>query len=82
MRANGAQRADGSTAGLSSIFLAINRNKRSLAIDLKAEEGRAALRRLVSTCDALVHNMRVEAIERLGFGYADVKQIKPDIVIV
>lgn len=80
MRANGAQRADGSTAGLSSIFLAINRNKRSLAIDLKAEEGRAALRRLVSTCDALVHNMRVEAIERLGFGYADVKQIKPDIV--
>ena len=80
MRANGAQRADGSTAGLSSIFLAINRNKRSLAIDLKAEEGRAALRRLVSTCDALVHNMRVEAIERLGFGYAEVKQIKPDIV--
>ncbi len=80
MRANGAQRADGSTAGLSSIFLAINRNKRSLAIDLKSEEGRAALRRLVSTCDALVHNMRVEAIERLGFGYDEVRAIKPDIV--
>ena len=66
MRANGAQKADGSTAGLSSIFLAINRNKRSLAIDLKKEEGRAAVRKLVAGADVFVHNMRVEAVERLG----------------
>ena len=80
MRANGAQRGDGSTAGLSSIFLAINRNKRSLAIDLKSPEGSDAVRRLAKTADALVHNMRVEAIERLGFGYDDVRKIRPDIV--
>ena len=80
MRANGAQRADGSTAGLSSIFLSINRNKRSLAIDLKSEEGRSAVRKLAARADVLVHNMRVEAIERLGFGYEAVRAIKPDIV--
>lgn len=80
MRANGAQKADGSTAGLSSIFLAINRNKRSLAIDLKKEEGRAAVRALVRGADVFVHNMRVEAVERLGFGYAALRAEKPDLV--
>ncbi|MBI3374490.1 MAG: CoA transferase [Betaproteobacteria bacterium] len=66
--------------GMSSIFLAINRNKRSIAIDLKAAEGREILTRLVAEADALVHNMRVAAIERLGFGYRSVSGIKPDIV--
>jgi crotonobetainyl-CoA:carnitine CoA-transferase CaiB-like acyl-CoA transferase len=80
MRANGAQKSDGSTAGLSSIFLAINRNKRSLAVDLKSEEGRETVRRLVAGADVFVHNMRVDAIERLGFGYETVAKIKPDIV--
>ena len=80
MRANGAQKADGSTAGLSSIFLAINRNKRSLAIDLKKEEGRAAVRKLVGKADVFVHNMRVEAVERLGFGYDELRSLKPDLV--
>ncbi len=80
MRANGAQKADGSTAGLSSIFLAINRNKRSLAIDLKTEEGRAAVRALVRGADVFVHNMRVEAVERLGFGYDALRGEKPDLV--
>ncbi len=80
MRANGAQKADGSTAGLSSIFLAINRNKRSLAIDLKKQEGRDAVRRLVRTADVFVHNMRVDAVERLGFGYEALRAEKPDIV--
>ena len=80
MRANGAQKADGSTAGLSSIFLAINRNKRSLAIDLKKDEGRVAVRKLVRGADVFVHNMRVEAVERLGFGYAALRAEKPDLV--
>ena len=80
MRANGAQKADGSTAGLSSIFLAINRNKRSLAIDLKKDEGRDAVRKLVRGADVFVHNMRVEAVERLGFGYEALRAEKPDIV--
>jgi formyl-CoA transferase len=66
--------------GMSSIFLTINRNKRSVCLDLKTEDGKAALRRLVATCDVLVHNMRVQAIERLGFGYEAVSKINPKIV--
>lgn len=66
--------------GMSSIFLAINRNKRSIAIDLKSAEGREILKRLVPGVDVLVHNMRVAAIERLGFGYRAVAELKPEIV--
>lgn len=76
IRSNGVSRHP----GMSSIYLAINRSKRSLAIDLKNPDGVAAVRRLVATADAVVHNMRMEAVERLGFGYEDCAAIKPDIV--
>ncbi len=76
MRANGVSLHP----GMSSVFLAINRNKRSIVLDLKSAEGKDALRRLVPTADVLVHNMRVAAIERLGFGYAAVAALRPDIV--
>src|SRR6185312_7949901 len=66
--------------GMASVFLTLNRNKRSLCIDLRQPDGVVALRRLVPGCDVLVHNMRVEAIERLGFGYKNVAALKPDIV--
>jgi crotonobetainyl-CoA:carnitine CoA-transferase CaiB-like acyl-CoA transferase len=66
--------------GMSSIYLALNRNKRSLAVDLKTPEGREIVSRLVPTVDALVHNMRVAAMERLGFGYEAVAKINPKIV--
>ena len=66
--------------GMSSISLAINRNKRSLAVDLKSPEGAEVLRRLVPGADVLVHNMRVAAIERLGFGYQAVAKLNSDIV--
>ena len=46
-----------------------NRNKRSLAIDLKSADGKELLSRLVRTADALVHNMRQDALDRLGFGF-------------
>jgi formyl-CoA transferase len=78
MRANGVSLH----SGMSSIFLALNRNKRSLCLDLAAEDGKAVLRRLIPTCDVLVHNMRVDAITRLGFGYEAVKAIHPGIVYV
>ena len=71
MRANGVTREK----GMSSIFLALNRNKRSISIDLKSAAGRAVLERLIPTVDVLVHNMRVAAIERLGFGYARVAEL-------
>jgi len=76
MRANGVSLHP----GMSSIFLAINRNKRSIAVDLKSAEGREVLKRLIPGADVLVHNMRVAAIERLGFGYRAVAELKPDIV--
>ncbi|QOT79348.1 CaiB/BaiF CoA transferase family protein [Cupriavidus basilensis] len=76
MRANGVSR----NAGMSSIYLALNRNKRSVVLDLKTPAGAAALRRLIGGADVLIHNMRVAAIERLGFGYAAVAALNPRIV--
>lgn len=76
MRANGVSRV----RGMSSIFLAINRNKRSLAIDLKRPEGLAAIQRLLPTVDVLVHNMRTAAIERLGLGYAACAALNPKLI--
>jgi formyl-CoA transferase len=76
MRANGVSKH----RGMSSIFLAINRNKRSLAIDLKSKEGIDIIHRLLPSIDVLVHNMRVPAMERLGLGYAALAAIKPDLV--
>ncbi len=66
--------------GMSSIFLAVNRNKRSVSIDLKRAEGLAVLQRLIAGADALVHNMRVSAMERLGLGYEAARAINPRIV--
>jgi crotonobetainyl-CoA:carnitine CoA-transferase CaiB-like acyl-CoA transferase len=64
------------------VFLALNRNKRSVVLDLKTEPGRRALRKLVKTADIFIHNMRPEAVDRLGFSYAAVAALKPDIVYV
>jgi crotonobetainyl-CoA:carnitine CoA-transferase CaiB-like acyl-CoA transferase len=66
--------------GMSSIFLAVNRNKRSLAVNLKTVEGVEVVKRLIPTMDIFIHNMRVNAIERLGLGYEAVAAINPDIV--
>lgn len=66
--------------GMSSIFLAVNRNKRSLAVNLKTAEGIEVVKRLLPTVDIFIHNMRVNAIERLGLGYEAVAAVNPDIV--
>ena len=76
MRANGISLHP----GMSSIFLAVNRNKRSIALDLKSPQGLAALQALIPTVDVVVHNMRVAAIERLGLGYEAVARLNPAIV--
>ena len=68
--------------GMGGIYLNANRNKRSLALDLKQEMGRDVLCRLIPTADVFVHNMRPQAIERLGFGYDAVAALKPDVVYV
>jgi crotonobetainyl-CoA:carnitine CoA-transferase CaiB-like acyl-CoA transferase len=66
--------------GLSAIFANFNRNKRSVALDLKSEAGKAALRKLVPTADVFVHNMRQEAMDKLGFTFKAVREANPRII--
>src|SRR3546814_142817 len=65
---------------MSSIFVALNRNKRSIVLDLKAAKDKDILRRLIADSDVVIHNMRVQAIEKLGFGYDAVARLNPGIV--
>jgi len=71
---------DTDVGGDSTLFHAINRNKESLAIDLKKPEDLAALKRLVARADVLIQNFRPGVIERLGLGYEDAKAINPRLV--
>ncbi|MBL6751731.1 MAG: CoA transferase [Nevskia sp.] len=66
--------------GMGATFLHVNRNKRSLVLDLKQPAARAALMRVVATADVLLHNMRPQALARLGFDYASVAAVNPRIV--
>ncbi len=61
-------------------FANLNRGKRSLAIDLKSEAGKAQLRELVARADVFVEGFRPGVMARLGCDYASVKALKPDIV--
>src|SRR5919106_1471096 len=61
-------------------FMAANRNKRSLALDLKHAGGKAILRRLIPTVDVLVTNVRPAALARLGFSYEDCHKLNPRLV--
>lgn len=67
-------------AGMSGGFLHLNRNKRSLALDLKRPEARAALDKVIAGADVFVHSMRPDAIARLGYTYEAVRKITPDII--
>jgi crotonobetainyl-CoA:carnitine CoA-transferase CaiB-like acyl-CoA transferase len=66
--------------GMSGSFLNLHRNKRSIVLDLKGPECRLALNRLIETADVFVHSLRSKTIERLGYGYEQVRAMKPDIV--
>ncbi len=68
--------------GLTSGFISSNRNKRSIAVDLKQEAGMDVVKRLVATSDVFVQNFRPGAIERMGLGEDVVREIRPDIVYV
>lgn len=66
--------------GLSAVFANHNRNKRAMALDLKSAHGKEVLRRLIATADVLVHNMRQEAIDRLGFSFEAARAINPKLI--
>lgn len=66
--------------GMSGQFMAVNRNKRSLALDLKHPDGKATLQRLIPTADVLLTNVRPAAMARLGFGYEDCRALNPKLI--
>src|SRR5206468_9889520 len=71
---------EGASPGLGPIFLTINRNKRSLLLDLSQPEAKQKLRRLIKSCDVFAASIRYQGLKRLGLAYEDVAAIKPDIV--
>src|SRR6202046_1822084 len=64
----------------SGFFSAFNRNKRSIAVDLKTDDGRALLYRLVATADIVLENYAPGTMDRLGCGYADLSKINSRLV--
>lgn len=67
-------------ADMSTYFLALNRNKRSISLDLKNSSGRSVLEALVSKCDVLVENFVPGKLEELGLGYDKLSKINPALV--
>jgi len=67
-------------AGMGASFLAQNAGKRSLTLNLKSGRGREVFLKLVKTSDAVVENFRPGVMERLGVGYAVLKDIRPDLI--
>ncbi len=68
--------------GMSASFLNNNRNKRSIALDLRHPDGVAVVKRLAATCDVLVQNFRPGVVDRLGVGEAAIRVVAPDIIYV
>jgi crotonobetainyl-CoA:carnitine CoA-transferase CaiB-like acyl-CoA transferase len=66
--------------GISAVFANTNRNKRSVVLDLKSADGKAALAELIASGDVFVHNMRQTAIDKLGFGFDAVRALNPRII--
>src|SRR5262245_60201660 len=68
------------TGGESAYFLCVNRNKKSVTIDLKSKEGVELLRRLAERADVLIENFRPGTMERLGLGEKELRAIKPKLI--
>ena len=72
--------AETDAAARSAYFCSVNRNKRSLALDITSDEGAAALRELAAECDVLVENFKVGGLAKYGLDYEAVSKINPRIV--
>lgn len=73
---------DAPAEGMGAIYMGCNRNKRSILLDLKSEDGKEAMRRMLAKSDVFFTNVRMDGLERLGLGYDDVKALKEDILYV
>ncbi|MGI4815060.1 MAG: CaiB/BaiF CoA transferase family protein [Janthinobacterium lividum] len=67
-------------AGMGHFFMTTNRNKRSIVIDMKQASGREVILRLARDADALVYNIRPQAMARLGLSYEAVREVAPKII--
>ena len=68
------------TKGMGPLFLQLNRNKRSIVLDLKKREGLEAMLRLCRTADVIAYNIRPQAMERLGLGYGNISKANPGVI--
>lgn len=68
------------TKGMGPLFLHLNRNKRSILLDLKKPEGLEAMLRLCRSADVVAYNVRPQAMERLGLGYEDIRKVNPRVI--
>jgi crotonobetainyl-CoA:carnitine CoA-transferase CaiB-like acyl-CoA transferase len=73
---------EGAPDDLGPIYMTINRNKRSMLLDLREPKAMAAMRALVKTADVFATSVRYDGMTRLGMAYEDIKAIRPDIVYV
>lgn len=67
-------------SGYSATFGSVNRNKRSVTLDLRTAEGVAAARALMLDADVVIENLRAGALDRLGLGWDDVKELNPKLI--
>ena len=72
--------SDDKYPGESAYFLSVNRNKRSITVNLKSSDGQEVIKRLVDSCDVFVENFRTGVLEKLGMGYEDLKKLNPGLV--
>ncbi len=70
------------TGDLGPIYTSLNRNKRSLQLDVKTPDGKAAITALLKDADVFFHNVRIGGMTRLGLDYDSVKAINPSIIYV
>jgi crotonobetainyl-CoA:carnitine CoA-transferase CaiB-like acyl-CoA transferase len=66
--------------GESAYFLSVNRNKRSIGVDLKSTEGLEKITGLAADADVVIENLRRGALEKLGLGYEALKELNPDLI--
>ncbi len=68
------------TASGAGFFPTFNRNKKSIAVDLKSKEGQEIVLKLIKSADVVTENFRPGAMDKLGFGYDELKQVKPELI--